>query len=598
MRKPLLLVLPLLLFACHSRQHARIETLNLWEDFRHSEQSCFEDPCDTPVFKVRQFLIQGKRRPVLVQQSAGSISFYLQLQRSPSLSYSLLLPKKGPRPRTGIMVETDFPTPLRHEYDAGEEKSNKIDLSAFEGRIVRLTLSAGTSHSDLESAMMWVNPVIEQQTDAIDSAGDRSQAIRERHRKDNLLIFLFDAGSAPHFGCYGYPKHTTPVIDTLAREGVVWENAMTQAVSTYTSTGSLFTGLYPDAHQVLHTRDALWERFKTMAECFQEGGFQTALFTSNPNASPAKGYDQGFDTVWFPRPGPISADQFVPVVTSWIRKNSHQRFFGYVHFREPHAPYAPPREFLARFDNHPDDPLPAYEMYSPPRTQEEIGRIIAAYDANLAFADSQLARILQSLRESGIDRHTIVVVLADHGEGFWQHGIQGHGHDVHAETTRIPLILRIPGEPTLQGIRKAEFVGNIDLLPTFLDLFSLSQKGTRLNGESLLPILLNNRHRSQPLFTQTAGQDAYALNTALFRFLYYPKDEDRDSELYSWREDPAEQHNLIERYPILASFYRVQLRKELMQVRTQRPEIPESQKRHAVIDQETEESLRALGYVN
>ncbi|HET6267424.1 MAG TPA: sulfatase [Acidobacteriota bacterium] len=596
MRKPLLLVLPLLCLACHSHPNIKKQTINLWEDFRQAEQTCFEDSCDSPAFKARQFLFQGKRRPVLVQQSAGSISFYVELKRQPSFSYSLVLPKKGQRVKTGIVVETDFPTSLRHEYDARE--ANTLDLTPFEGRIVRLTLLAGGPQSDLESSMMWVNPIIEQEGEPMRATVDRSQTFRERHRKDNLLIFLFDAGSAPHFGCYGYPKNTTPVIDSLARDGVMWQNAMTQAVSTYISTGSLFTGLYPDAHQVLKPHDALWDRFKTMAECFQEGGFQTALFTSNPNASPAKGYDQGFDSVWFPRPGPISADQFVPVVTSWVRKHASQRFFGYVHFREPHAPYAPPHEFRARFDKHPDDPLPAYEMYTAPRTKEEIGRIVAAYDANLAFADSQLGRILEALRNIGVDHNTIIVVLADHGEGFWQHGIQGHGHDVHAETARIPLILRIPGETHLRGIRKSEFAGNIDLLPTFLDLFALSQKGTLLNGESLLPILLNNASRTRPLFTQTAGQDAYALNTPLFRFLYYPKDDDRDNELYSWRDDPEEQHNLIERYPILASFYRVQLRKEMMRIRTQRPEIPESQKRHAVIDTETEESLRALGYVN
>lgn len=146
-------------------------------------------------------------------------------------------------------------------------------------------------------------------------------------------------------------------------------------------------------------------------------------------------------------------------------------------------------------------------------------------------------------------------------------------------------------------MRRAEIVGNIDWLPTFLDLFGMSSKGTRVDGRSLLPILTGSPDSRPFLLTGTAYRNAYALNTAEFRYVYYLKDRKRPGELYRHPSDPFETHDLSQTYPVLASYYRVELLREMDRLGRSRPEFSDTG-RKATIDDETRQELRALGYVN
>jgi arylsulfatase A-like enzyme len=590
-----ILLLALIFFlSCRASGERRM--VHLYDDLRYAEQTDQHGARSTDAFEKTQSTIQGKFYTALIQRRPGAICFHVVVPKQSVLRYRLdLVGHSNPAPE--VVVESDFPHPLRREFDPSAGSWMDIDLAEFQERAVSITFRTGGGPDfPRDGSLTWIDPILEYREIPSKNLSYQLARFRERHKRDNVMIFLFDAASALHMGCYGYEKNTTSVIDSLARDGMLWSNSMTQAVSTITSTASLFTGMYPETHRMLEADNMLPEGFKTMAECFHEAGFHTALFTGNPNASPVMGYGQGFDTIWFPRPGPIFASQFVPEIASWTRRVRGGQFFGYVHFREPHHPYTPPPEFLSRFSSNPFLPLPPYEKFRAPSAQDRE-RIIAAYNANLAYGDAQLGRILADLKAQNLFDNTIIVVLADHGEGFWQHGVQGHGADVHAETARIPMIVHFPREKGLRGVRRKEIVGSIDWLPTFLDLFGLSVKGTRVDGRSLLPILAGSPDSRPFLLTGTAYRNAYALNTTEFRFIYYLKDRKKPGELYRQPSDLFETHNLSETYPILASYYRAALLREMERLGRSRPEISNTA-RKAMIDEEIRQELRALGYVN
>jgi len=588
----------LVLSGCKVPDRQSLQTDLLWKEWRTAEQHSYQQQSETKPFGLGHKKKAGKSYPSIMQKQPGEIRFYRRIGRNAVLSVSASV-SKAMRADAKLIVESDFPDSLRREYRIRPGRRHLVHLNSFEQRIVRITFASR------DGKLAWINPVLEQTPDSVVEPPEGLEAFRKRHRDDNVLIFLFDATNASHLSCYGYPKSTTPVMDSIAAEGVLWNNAIAQASYTIASTGSLFTGLYPSAFSMKYDQGVLQDSFKTMAEAFHESGYATALFTANPNASPLFGYGQGFDvtnqlygnrkSAW---ETPVFASEFVEPVTSWLDSVRHRRFFGYVHFREPHDPYRPPPEYIVRFGGDPgfrSHHENFEELLQAPA--EDRKKIIAAYDGGLNYVDEQLGKILNHLKKRNLDNNTITVILADHGEAFWEHGNFDHYYTLYNEVIRIPLILRFPGEGNLKGIRKHEVVGSIDLFPTFSSLFGFSQKGLHFNGRSLLPLLSGGSgSRERFLLTRTDKQ-TYSLRSQMFHLIDYSGDDPREDELFYLPKDPAERDNLAKGHPIVTSFYREQIRKQLKTISERRSRMPVKE-RKAVIDKQTEEQLRALGYVN
>jgi len=572
----------------------------LIKDFPYAQQVDYVQQKDAPF--VREFgRIEEKKFESLIQKQPGSISFPLHLYGKPVLKYSIQFQERNTSDlEVGLSVESDYPEKTVRHFQPLLNQVNAVDLSEFAGRVVLITLSARSRNPDgLGGTVTWVNPVIEQATPKTTINADQLQPFRDRQKGSNVLIFLFDAAGASHVGAYGYSRPTTPVIDSIASDGILWKNAFSQAVSTRASTGTLFTGVLPGVHKVLKKPTILKESFKTMAECFQEVGFETALFTANPNASEVAGFGQGFRYSWNLRKGGVvEANEVVPFVKRWLDQVKDRRFFGYVHFREPHEPYTPPAGILARFTSEPDFRLPYFEAYVPPPDKAGIQKVITAYDANLAFADEQFGLIIQHLKQTGLYENTILVVIADHGEAFWAHGKQGHNSQVYEDMIHIPMIMRFPRSPELKGVRPEQLVGTIDLFPTFADLFQFSKKGIHLSGESLISFLVQGRKEpDRMMVSETSSQDAYALRSREFKYIHYRSDAGK-AEFYHLLSDPGEKRNVIGEYPALSSYYRSVLLNLLDENKVLASRLNAGPEATAVIDAETEEELRALGYVN
>lgn len=284
----------------------------------------------------------------------------------------------------------------------------------------------------------------------------------------NLLLVTLDTTRADRIGCYGYSQADTPTLDGLAQRGVRFAHAFTPVPVTLPSHCTIFTGLQPNHHGVRNNgRYRLATEYTTLAEILQGGGYDTAAFVASFPLDARFGLEQGFEVYDFEvapegRSGPntLANERHAGHVTTsaltWLsaREPDAAPFFAWVHYFDPHAPYAPPSSFR---NAHP----PGDDSVS------------AAYDSEIAFVDSQLRRLLDQLDRQGLRRRTLVVIVSDHGEGLGQHGEDEHGGFLYDETTRVAWLISNPDlfhKPRVVGDR---IVGTVDMLPTICDVLGL-----------------------------------------------------------------------------------------------------------------------------
>lgn len=325
----------------------------------------------------------------------------------------------------------------------------------------------------------------------------------------DLAWVVLDAAGASHFGLYGYPRNTTPNIDSLAAESAVFERAYAQFPITTSSTGSFLTGLYP--HTAVKARRLIAPSIATL---LAPHGYRSAAFSENPWVRPSLGFARDFETFELrasmegASSGQRDTTTTIDRALSWIEASPSRPFLLYLHLLPPHTPYNPPEPFAGRFrapgqsphwkffevtlgqrDYTADELRSAAEidLRELPESQPDIELIRAAYDENLSYVDHQVGRLIAGLRSRDLLEHTIVVVTADHGEAFGEHEELFHGSSLYAEQIHVPLLIRLPAAlPPARG-RFDSVVELCDLVPTLLDLLEI--EAPELDGRSLRPVL-------------------------------------------------------------------------------------------------------------
>lgn len=366
----------------------------------------------------------------------------------------------------------------------------------------------------------------------------------------NVVLISIDTTRADHLGCYGNSKATTPAIDALAGEGVRFKNAMCAAPTTLPSHTALMTGLYPHSHGVPRNQYAVDDGNEMLAEVLHKAGLRTAGFIGAlPLATPFN-FRQGFD-VWdeafdmlISKDGVDQNQRRAAKVTdaalAWLDKEDPERAFLFVHYFDVHSPYTPPEPFDARF-TRPDGPKTssmeeiALQATAHNRvavkgagdhtasvtrglTRDLIananGRaiqgdddLIALYDGELAYVDSEIARLIEGLRKRGMLENSLVIITADHGETFYEHAdFYNHGLWVYDTTVHVPLIVRGPGiAPRVVD----DPVSLVDVVPTVCDLLGVARP-RRVDGASLTALLDNKQFERGPVYceaTQPARDD-------------------------------------------------------------------------------------------
>jgi arylsulfatase A-like enzyme/cytochrome c-type biogenesis protein CcmH/NrfG len=376
----------------------------------------------------------------------------------------------------------------------------------------------------------------------------------------NLVIVTVDTLRADRVGAYGYAKARTPVMDALAARGTRFDRAFAPAPITLTSHASLMTGRYPPGHGARHNGMRMDEDVPTLAAALANGGLLTAAFVGAFPLDRRFGLDRGFSTygdrmprnaqgrLQNERPGQTVVDEAL----AWLAGARASRFFLWVHLFEPHAPYG-----------NPGDATPAADRY----------------DSEVAEVDRQIGRLLEGLGDASSS--TLVVVTADHGEAFGEHGEIGHSIFVYDTTLRVPLIVAGPGVD--RTVVDAP-VSLVDVAPTVVrhlglgsfdsdgaDLSTAGQARRALYAESFAPLL------------DFGWSPLRALRADGYKYIAAPK-----PELYSLAEDAGETKNLIEQDAPRAA---------AMLDRVQRIS-PSTLPRQQAVDSDAAARLQALGYVS
>jgi arylsulfatase A-like enzyme len=280
-----------------------------------------------------------------------------------------------------------------------------------------------------------------------------------------VVVAVIDTLRADHLPAYGYPRDTAPFLSRLAREGVVFEHAYSPSSWTAPATASLFTSLYPVQHGVLlglrttrklQARDTrvrlrtLPEPLEVLPEAMKRAGYATFGLTANVNVSEQMGFAQGFDR-FRNLPTDDTAEVLHARLMAWReRLAAPPRAFLYLHYLDPHSPY---RERGPWFDE----------------SSTGVERVLSAYDSEIRNVDEHLRQAYEAL---AWDRDTLLVVTADHGEEFWEHGSVEHGRTVFGEVLNVPLLVRFPGG-RWGGRRVSAPVSLVDVLPTLRECVGL-----------------------------------------------------------------------------------------------------------------------------
>jgi arylsulfatase len=293
----------------------------------------------------------------------------------------------------------------------------------------------------------------------------------------NLLLVSIDTLRADHLPSYGYERDTSPAIDALAREGVLWENAYATSPATVASHASLFTGRFPYQHGALNYSTPLPDPELTLAELLSRAGYRTFAVATSVRFHRGSGFPQGFAHYETLHRLPKNARSRVATDRVLELAAGGEPFFAFVHYFGPHAPYWPPEPYRSRWH-----PGPAPELPGGPETfvfghrapgQRVTPRVLAyleaLYDAEILYLDGDLARLLGGLDDLGLTERTLVVLVSDHGEEFKEHDGLSHGRTLYEESLRIPLVLRWPGVLPA-GRRVGRSAQLVDVLPTVLEL--------------------------------------------------------------------------------------------------------------------------------
>ena len=308
----------------------------------------------------------------------------------------------------------------------------------------------------------------------------------------NLILISIDTLRADHLGCYGYGRETSPALDALAKRGALFEQDISSSSWTVPAHMSMLTGLYPRSHGVDSGAKLLAPETITLAQHLSRLGFVTGAIV-NTGLLRKHDFPRGFARYKLIAPAgkswgasrnadSCSAPKILESAGEWMRANSRQRFFLFLHIYDVHADYSPLPEYLALFERPYSGPangtttqLQEY-MLRPPGGEEwgsqEALRLIDLYDAEIRQLDDALARFFASLEELGVANETLLIVTSDHGEEFLDHGDVLHGQTLHTEVVHVPLILVGPGVP--RGARFRGQVSPVDLFPTSTALLGLS----------------------------------------------------------------------------------------------------------------------------
>jgi Arylsulfatase A and related enzymes len=372
----------------------------------------------------------------------------------------------------------------------------------------------------------------------------------------NVILITCDTLRADHLGVYGYARNTSPNLDRFAKDSIRFRHAFSHAPQTNPSFSSLMTSHYPYETKVFTNHYLLRPEVVTMAEILKANGYRTAAINSHFSLRRGSGFEQGFDEYDDRLEDLVRArrERIAPKTTlaaiKWLEGNykRKKKFFLWVHYDDPHGPYAPPPPYNTMFLERSTlgkKTLPVGSLIGGIPTYQQLGNhrdpeyYISQYDGEIRFFDQAFGDLIKKIRDLGLVDTSLLIFTSDHGEGMGDHNYYfTHNALVYNGLIHVPLIIRLPGQsPEVKEIRYP--VAHVDLLPTILDTVSISHSKS-FRGQNLL---IQRDHRE--IFSQTHARGSkfalFALIVDGLKLIQYGQ----RYELYDIDRDFSETANLV-----------------------------------------------------
>lgn len=389
-----------------------------------------------------------------------------------------------------------------------------------------------------------------------------------------VLLISLDTCRADYLSCYGFKKNTTPNIDAIAKQGVLFKNVTSPVPLTRPAHASMLTGTIPPYHGIHdNARYILADSAVSLAELLKAKGLKTAGIVSSFVLDSQFGMAQGFDyyndkfekeikTVLYAERRGDEATRFA---CQWLDENNKKPFFLFLHYYDPHLKYNPPEPFKSEY---------ADDLYA----------------GEIAYTDYCVGQVIDKLKTLGIYDSTLIIITSDHGESLGEHGESNHGFFIYDCTVKVPLVIKMPNGPS--GIKVDNAVGLIDIMPTVLQAMDM-EIPPQVQGKSLLKFLEGKKSEDKRAFyCESLVPTQYELNPLLGlvnkRFKYI---QTSTPELYDLENDPCEITNIIDKHTNRARIMQDDLKKILETYHR------DDMKSETMLDPESKARLEALGYV-
>lgn len=419
----------------------------------------------------------------------------------------------------------------------------------------------------------------------------------------NVVLITIDSLRPDHLGCYGYGLETSPNIDGFSKKAVLFTQAITQGSKTALALPSLHTSTYPRTHGIYREGYRLNESVTTLAQILKKYDYTTMAIVCY--IKHIQGLEKGFDI--FNDVGSVGADKITQTAISWMEKNHQNKFFLWLHYFDTHGPYKPPSPYNHIFVNNSElnkrhipistgmhNCFRAIPTYIAEDNITDVDYYISQYDSEIRFTDEQIGVLLRKIKELNLDRKSIIVITADHGELLGEHELYFEHFTLYDQILKVPLLIQCEGILPASKIVNSQ-VRLIDIAPTILASLHIP-RGRTMQGENLLSLIVKRRsNRTLYAFAEEARPNKDFLRECVrsndWKLIYTRYNNHEYYKLYNINTDPAESNNLVKKEKGKLNFFRNMLDEW-------RKIIPISEpKECSPLTEETKGLLKSLGYL-
>jgi len=446
-----------------------------------------------------------------------------------------------------------------------------------------------------------------------------------------IILYVMDSLRPDFLSCYGYQKETSPHIDALAAEGVLFKNAFAQSTWTKPSGASLLTSAYPSVHGVLNHNDVLPVGIPVLPERLRKSGYETLALSSIGYISPDYGFGRGFDHfVQLYKEESVTKKSRVlranntPIPTSedinellfpFLQDRRGKDAFVLVWSADTHSPYFHRDEAIAKFC------FPSHEIFrtndiARMREEEGLNRFKLFYEDMIYYNDYHFGKLVDKLRELNLFDQTFFILTSDHGEAFGEHGFNGHSKEPYDELIRVPLIMKFPNSQHSRQF--SSLVQHIDVTPTIMECARISGTDRWMQGKSVVPIVRDCKKANDFIMAEyqlnlrfpkyitlrteeykymeirggkfTPHRSVFQMLSPIVRFFF------KERMLFCMREDPGEKINIFKQERAIAKRLHSYVSRILEENKEISRELRREKKERLEVDKDVARQLQALGY--